>query len=870
MNHLNRSVLVLLALVTLAACGGGGGGDDSPAPTPPNPGGFQVSVDRTSVSFEFDQGTLPNPFEQVLNATWTGTPPAQVFVGATIAGTGLLPTIPIDIGATSATISLRASANLVGGTYTGTVNLLVCADALCNQRIGGTPIVVNYTINVRTPVFTGPVSIDFAYTRGTTVQQVPVALNVLPAAGAWTASADDSFITLSKTSGNGADTVMVFFDPGTRSSSRPSGRVTITGASGTQSVPVTLDLTTPVINVFIPNGQPNFNFVGTNGAPFAPMTIGVSLNTGGMPLAVSSDVPWGTVSNVSTSTNGQFTLTLNPAVGPLARGLHEGTIRIEVGNGNFNVVQDFLMQLQLLAPVLASVESITLGGPVGRHFDQIPFQFSLNTGPNSYPWTVLNVPPWLQLDRTSGTVSAAGQQILFEPRRLESFPGTATANLIFRAQVNGDTVDREVDVSFNLDTHRLIATENGIAFVTTSDVNWRRTSHVVRLRDNLRFTRQWTATDDQPWLTTTAAGDTDDNLVITANAAGLADGLHLATITVDPTEAAGETIAQERIRVGFWVSSGAPPSAPLVIGHLMEIYNTLRADPIRPYVYAHQTNGNQTSIRTFNVYTGAEVLPAITGISPDTIDLGVSTDGSQLFAFDREAGVIARVDLDTRTVVDTFPAPRTNFSATTDQIKYARPNGVDIILRNSGDAYDPALGQRIGNGPNGYFDVTQDHFTTYAGAIRGDIDYTSAQGGTFIYDFLGTVDVNLGNSQDTATNIDGSIVTATGTGDTVPQYGFRQYNGLSMEPLAPLPHGVAFPNNVERDVHNRLYTSSDGKDSNGHNLWIYNDNNDFTGGFDIAMGIANRGLVVSGDGFIVMINRGLANPGIERFLIGPP
>jgi hypothetical protein len=117
-----RSCL-LLSLAAVVSCGGGGGGDDGGGS--PSPGAFTVSVDRNNVTLDFVQGA--NPTQQVLNATWTGTPPAQVFVGATLTGTGLNQTIPIAIGQTSATITLTAATGLLGGTYTGTVNLLVCS-----------------------------------------------------------------------------------------------------------------------------------------------------------------------------------------------------------------------------------------------------------------------------------------------------------------------------------------------------------------------------------------------------------------------------------------------------------------------------------------------------------------------------------------------------------------------------------------------------------------------------------------------------------------------------------------------------------------------------------------------------------------------
>ena len=68
--------------------------------------------------------------------------------------------------------------------------------------------------------------------------------------------------------------------------------------------------------------------------------------------------------------------------------------------------------------------------------------------------------------------------------------------LRFTATVNGDVVVRDVPVEFNLDTHRLIASENGVALVTTPSPTWRRLAHTVSVRSNLGLPVAWNATSD--------------------------------------------------------------------------------------------------------------------------------------------------------------------------------------------------------------------------------------------------------------------------------------------------------------------------------------------------------------------------------------
>jgi hypothetical protein len=866
-----RSVWMVLVLVALASCGGGGGTDDSPTPpAPPPSGGFSVSVDRTTVAFDYNQGMPPT--SQVLNATWTGTPPGQVFVQAGVIGSGVSPIIPITLTSTSATIELSAASNLAGGTYNGTVHLMVCADSQCNQRIGGTPIAVNYVVNVRTPVFTGSPAIGFVYTRGTTPVMTPASLSVVAGAGAWQVTADQPFITFSKNAGNGAGTVDVFFDPTDLPSGFYTGRLTITGASGTQSVPVTLDLTTPVIVVSIPGGLPSFHFGRVNGRPFAPMVVAVNINTpGSLPLSVSSNQGWGSVSNVSANASGQFTLTLDPREGPapLSSGTHTGTLRIEVGNGNYNVVQNFPLTLDLFPATFSVPNSITLGGPVGRDFDQIPVQVSLDTGSTAHPWNVTGVPSWLELDRTVGTVSAAGQQVQFKPLRQQATPGTATATLTFTAQVNGDTLTRQVPVTFNLDTHRLIAAENGVSLVFTTDPTWEALRSDLRIRDNLGLNIPWTAVDDASWLTITPSGTTgspgtvNDVLTLQANPTGLADGHHLATITITSSDPTVE--GPERIRVGLWKTSAPPAIQVNTIS--TDAFDLVTTDPIRPFVYVRDRNDRDT-IRIFNVYTGLEELMPITGMSVTAIDMTTSSDGSSLFVFDRNGESIQRINLDTRFSDATFTVPNES-TGLGNQVKFVRINGVGLLLTNGGAAYRADDGARVGMGFFTYFDVTRDGNAGFFETSRRELDFTSVGGGSgqFINREGGFIDLGVLSSSDIATSANAERVYVL-SGSRILSY-FAESLPLLEEPTVHTDFNSGV-NNVHVGRGGWVYAAAASPNSPlNRNVWIYDPFGTELHGFGIPQGIAARGLITSGDSYIVVIVGGAANGGLYTFPHGP-
>jgi hypothetical protein len=155
----------LASTLVLAACGGGGGGGgDSSAGSD-----FRVTLDRTTVAFSYDANSPPAPAFVV--ATATGTPPATLYVGAVVEGTGIDPVIPAIVTGTTARFQLQPAPGLRAGTYTGRVLLLACSDAACNTRIGGTPLAVSYSVVVRPVLAADPAAVQLEVTGGVSTQR---------------------------------------------------------------------------------------------------------------------------------------------------------------------------------------------------------------------------------------------------------------------------------------------------------------------------------------------------------------------------------------------------------------------------------------------------------------------------------------------------------------------------------------------------------------------------------------------------------------------------------------------------------------------------------------------------------------------------
>lgn len=691
---------------------------------------------------------------------------------------------------------------------------------------------------------TGPVS--FQYTIGTPAPTSQT-LNVSAYAAAWTAAANAPWLTLSATSGNGAGTLTLGLDPSALTRGTHTTTLTLTSALATQSIPITVTAQMPSVQL----SHSTLNFAGVNGSAFASTSVNLGLSAQAtLQMAASANQPWIVVSSQATTAPGQLSVGVDPAAANLASGTYAGTVRVRLTSAAEGVDIALPVSLTLSRPTLTVTPAeIVLGGPVGRTFDQLPVNISLNTGTTAHPWSVSTPPSWLQLNQTSGTVQATPASLLLEPVRDGVDPGTLTTPLTFTATVNGDTVTKVVPVSFNLDTHRLLASETGVAF--TSTPTWTRLTRTLKVRSSFGLPVAWTATSTQPWLTATASGISGDNLVLSADPSSLmADQLYEASITLTSSDT---TITNpEVVRVGLWVGSTVPASRVTIDG----IFPNVKSDPIRPYFYTH--NGG-TALQIYNTYTGT-LIATIPSVAPALGEMSITPDGRTLYVHDTTNNRVVPVDLATR-IVGT-PWQVTN-SGTVSFIKYVRPNGVGIVLTNNGSAFSTD-GTRVGNGPFGYFDATADGKSVFVAGSRYDIDYTSADAGKFTFESGGGAGVRADNHKDTAASADGSrVYSASGW-----PYVFPRYNGLTFALQGELP-GNPYPNNVEMGSDGRIFCASSNW-YDAEDIWVY-DANGFLHSRYLARGYArdirDRSLAVSADSFFVIVSTVV--PNLQIIPVGP-
>ena len=540
-----------------------------------------------------------------------------------------------------------------------------------------------------------------------------------------------------------------------------------------------------------------------------------------------------------------------------------------------NVVTTLVpVSLMLQRPTLSTTPStLTLGGQTGRDLSAQTLQLSLNTGANAYAFTAGGGTTIATTSPLSGTVSSTAV-----PIRLAAVsglaPGSRTASLVVTATVNGDTITKTIPVVANVDTHRLIASETGVALTKTP--SWSRVTRSLTIADNFGMATPWTAASNRSWLTVTGSGTGSQSLALTANPAGLpADQLQMATITIASNDPA---IPIETIQVGLWVGSTDGTRTALAGSYVQT-----HTDPTRPYVYAHSAGPDLVA---FNVYTGQEVY-RLANVAGQLGGMDVSNDGRTLFVIDVSTQKIVAIDLEART--RSLDWPIATQSRLPTHLRYARPNGVGVVLANSGSAFAAADGTRLRSDIVDTFysyalDVARDG-TKFIASAEG-ISPTTYEQHTLDYSDAASPGLLLGpntgrtahsiayspaNAFDVAYSADGSIIySASGFPYLIPGYSATDFTLLRS--LA----AQAYPMAVEVGSDGRVFLVT-GTTFSGPDFWVYAaDGSAITDRAIRNIGLngtqytyAGGILSVSGDGLVAVVIAPKAGTSIELVPIGP-
>lgn len=651
-----------LALALSAAACGGGSGDD---------GGPTLSVTPSSFAFTAaENGALPPPQQAQVTfsspeavyvlAIWFDAQPGWATLGLTGSGTSW--TFVVSVTSTA----------LPPGTYTATaaVGLLRADQSVITYR----EIPVTYTVNAA--LSASPPALAFTHVVGGPLPAAQ-AVSVGGAGLAWTASASQTWIDPSATSGTAPSTVQVSVDPAGLAPGTYSGTLAFSRAAGggTVSVDVTLTVEAPAIAA----SPASLSFSGVNGTAIPDRHVSVSLTSGGTTdWTASADADWVVLSSPGGTTPGLLSIWVDPSRGPLASGAYVATVTLSASVGGIALTKTIAVSLALTRPTLTvAPTSLALGGATGRDLAPAEVRLALSTGTAAHPWAATPSAGWIAVDAPSGTVSAAGGTVTVGVDASAIAAGAHAGSVAFAATVNGDVVTSTLPVTLALDQRRLLASDAGVAFASMPGLS--RLSRTLRVRDSFGGGATWSATTSATWLSA-APGAGPDDLVITADPAGLtADSLHEATVTIAP-DAAG--IEPDTVRVGLWVGSAAPPAIRTVAGS----FRTVVMDPVRPWAYVHRGGED---VEVYHAFTGA-LVATFARVAPALGALATSTDGTRLFAVDQTNLKVVPLELPAGT-----KGAGWSLQYTPRTIVYARPNGRGIVFVGGTRAYDVATGAQL-------------------------------------------------------------------------------------------------------------------------------------------------------------------------------
>lgn len=393
---------------------------------------------------------------------------------------------------------------------------------------------------------------------------------------------------------------------------------------------------------------------------------------------------------------------------------------------------------------------------------------------------------------------------------------------------------------------KLLLSEVGVALASTPA--WTRLQRTLTLSSSGATGVAWTAKSDRPWLIVTPSGNTgsvgSSTITLQANVASLAnDTTDVATVTFSTT-ANGVTVP-EKLVVGVWKGSSTPTQVQM----FQKRYQAIVADPVRPLVYVH---GGGSTIDVYHLYQQRleASIPDAGGVLGG---MTVAPDGSRLYALDLANRAVVSVHLATRTVEP--PLPLVQAASTFAGLGHARPSGVGLLIVGNRAVYTLSPWANLVRGSEGNDEVLytgRSVSTTLDGskvALTGrdaaSVYSLRIDGSVFSMDLIGRA--GLPNGSQASFSRDGSrLYTSSGS-----PYRCEIWDTLDMSLFGALP-ADAYPVATRVGSDGRLYC---GTNNDKADVWIFSPQGSlqrtlkFVTG--VAANLAERGLVVSGDGLML-------------------
>ena len=356
-----------------------------------------------------------------------------------------------------------------------------------------------------------PASLSFTATAGGASPAAQTA-NVSNTGGGtlnWSATDDQTWLSVSPASGTGAGALSVSANIAGLAAGTYTGTVTVTAAGATGSpktiaVTLTVNPETPVLAVT----PASLGFTATaGGANPAAQTVNVS-NTGGGTLnwTTSDNQTWLNVSPVSGTGAGALSVSVNTA--GLAAGTYTGTVTVTAAGatGSPKTVA-VTLTVNPATPVLAvTPASMSFTATAGGANPAAQTANVSNTGGGTLNWTATDNQTWLNVSPASGT-GAGALSVVGQHAGLAAgtYTGTVTVTATGRERLAEDD-RRDADGepghagpgASRPRACRSPATAGGAS----------PAAQTVNVSNTGGGTLNWTATDNQTWLNVSPASGT--------------------------------------------------------------------------------------------------------------------------------------------------------------------------------------------------------------------------------------------------------------------------------------------------------------------------------------------------------------------------
>lgn len=315
----------------------------------------------------------------------------------------------------------------------------------------------------------------------------------------------------------------------------------------------------------------------------------------------------------------------------------------------------------------AQVTVTALGAPLNFAYT---LKFQSDTGAN-----------WLAISPATGTAQPAGQSIQLTADADSLADGRHTGMLQVEATVYQQKYTKEIPVTFNQASPRLVSSAIGVA-LSSAPVRKQLTRSVNIASSDGSREIPWIAVANQAWLTVTAAGQTGDDLIISANTSGLTPGRFYSGDVI-VSSSANRVTNQETIRVGLAFLASEPVDVTVQIPENGAPGDTLLtsivASPVEPLVFI----ARGARIQAYNIYSGALVRDFASLPPGSPRQINISGDGRSLFVYviDYTAGArVVQLSAETGLVEGEYSVGSSQWAPNDLMPAYIRPAGIPYLV----------------------------------------------------------------------------------------------------------------------------------------------------------------------------------------------